>query len=235
LLDGKPDLQGIWQALNTAYVSIEDHQPEVNMPGGIGVVEGGELPYTPEARKKQQENYANRATRDLVETKGFMPGTPRLMYMPFPFQIFQNPGQITMLFEFAHTVRWIYTNGTPHPTQGEITFYMGDSRGRWEGNTLVIETANMNDKSWFDVVGDFHTEHMRVTERLTMVDADTILYEATMDDPNVFTRPWTMVFPVMRFEEGHEVMEEACHEGDHSVPNMLSTGYKIFIGLDSAK
>jgi hypothetical protein len=156
------------------------------------------------------------------------------MYAPRGHHFLQSPGRFAIVSEWAHVSRLIPTDGSAHVGKS-IRLYMGDSRGHWEGNTLVIDTTNLTDETWLDVVGDFHSEALHVVERLTMMDADAILYEATMDDPKVFTRPWTMAFPMMRMEKGHEVMEEACHEGDRSIPNLLSTGYKVYTGITDAK
>jgi len=154
--DGKPDLSGIWQVMNTAAWDIQDHNAQKGVPAGLGVVVGNDIPYKPEALAKKRQNYDNRATAD-PESKCYLPGVPRIMYMPHPFQIFQKPGQITMLFEYVHATRLIYTNGTPHPP-GHIDWWMGDSRGRWEGDTLVVDAVHFNDQTWFDRAGNFHSE-----------------------------------------------------------------------------
>ena len=134
--DGRPDLNGVWQVLTTASWDIQDHPAQLGVPAGQGVVEGNEIPYQPWALAKKQENFKNRLTADLVEARGFLPGVPRIMYMPLPFQIVQTPKYITMVSEYGHAVRIIYTDGTKHP-EGPIEFWLGDSRGRWEGDTLV--------------------------------------------------------------------------------------------------
>ena len=122
--EGRPDLTGIWQVMNTAAWDIQDHQARKGVPAGLGVVEGNELPYQPAALAKKRENFQNRETAD-PETKCYLPGVPRLMYMPYPFQIFQSPAMVTMLFEYVHATRYVYTNGTPHPP-GHIDWWMGD-------------------------------------------------------------------------------------------------------------
>src|SRR5215510_3570638 len=143
--DGKPNLQGIWQVINTASWDIQDHQAQLGVPAGQGVVVGNEIPYLPAALTKRRENFAARATAD-PESKGFLPGVPRIMYLPFPFQIFQASDHIVMVFEYDRGVRTIYTNGTPHP-RGPINFWMGDSRGRWEGDTLVVDVVHFTDQT----------------------------------------------------------------------------------------
>lgn len=187
--DGKPDLSGIWQVMNTAAWDLQDHSAQKGVPAGQGVVEGNELPYRPEALTKRKQNHEDRATAD-PETKCFMPGVPRATYMPFPFQIVQGPTLVTILYEYAHSVRNIFMN-TPH-ISGKIYWWMGDSRGRWEGDTLVVDVTQFNDETWFDSSGNYHSDDLHVVERYTLLDADHINYEATIDDPKVFSRPWKM-------------------------------------------
>jgi hypothetical protein len=185
-----PSLQGIWQVLNTAAWDIQDHAARLGVPAGQGIVEGNEIPYQPAALAKKRANFENRATTD-PETKGYLPGVPRIMYMPFPFQIFQTPEQIVMVFEYDRGVRNIYTNGTPHP-RGPLNWWLGDSRGRWEGNTLVVDVVYFTDQTWFDRAGNFHSDALHLVERFTPAGPDHLNYEVTVEDPNVFTRPWTM-------------------------------------------
>src|SRR5436190_1248795 len=152
--EGTPDLSGIWQVMNTAAWDIQDHPAQKGVPAGQGVVEGNELPYLPAAAAKKQANYDNRATAD-PETKCYLPGVPRITYMPYPFQITQSQKQVTILYEYVHAVRNIFL-GTPH-IKGPIDWWMGDSRGRWEGNTLVVDVLEFNDETWFDRAGNFHS------------------------------------------------------------------------------
>jgi hypothetical protein len=186
----RPNLQGIWQVLNTAAWDIQDHPARLGVPAGQGIVDGNEIPYQPAAVAKKRVNFDNRATAD-PETKGYLPGVPRIMFMPFPFQIFQTPDQIVMVFEYDRGVRNIYTNGTPHP-RGPLNWWMGDSRGRWEGNTLIVDVVYFTDQTWFDRAGNFHSDALHLVERFTPAGPDHINYEVTVEDPNVFTRPWTM-------------------------------------------
>jgi hypothetical protein len=197
--DGRPNLQGIWQVLAPAAFDIQDHSPQLGVPGGQGVVEGNEIPYQPWAIKRKQENLANRATAD-PEAKGFLPGVPRIMYMPFPFQIFQTPTHVAMTFEYAQGVRVVYTNGTPHPA-GPIEWWLGDSRGRWDGDTLVVDVVHFTDQTWLDRAGNFHSEELHLVERYTMAGPDHINYEVTVEDPKVFTRPWKMRLVLYRRKE----------------------------------
>jgi hypothetical protein len=208
--DGKPDLSGIWQVMNTAAWDIQDHTAQKGVPAGVGVVVGNEIPYKPEALAKKRENYANRATAD-PESKCYLPGVPRIMYMPYPFQIFQKADQITMLFEYVHATRVLYTNGTPHPP-GHIDWWMGDSRGRWEGDTLVVDVVHFNDQTWFDRAGNFHSEQLHLTERFTPLDRDHITYEVTVEDPKVFTAPWRMSMVLYRHREPNaQLLEYECY------------------------
>jgi len=193
--DGKPDLSGIWQAVNSAAWNILPHSAEPGVPGGLGVVEGNEIPYTPAAAARQRDNYANRATLD-PETQCYLPGVPRATYMGLPFQIVHTPAQVTLLYEYDHTVRNVFMN-SPHP-RGPIEFWMGDSRGSWDGDTLVVDVVHFNDRTWFDRAGNHHSEALHVIERYTLVARDHINYEATIEDPKVFTRQWKMSMPLYR-------------------------------------
>jgi hypothetical protein len=197
--DGRPNLQGIWQVLNPAAWDLQDHSPRLGVPAGQGIVEGNEIPYQPSALKRKQENFANRATAD-PESKGYLPGVPRIMYMPFPFQILQTPTHVAMTFEYAQAVRIVYTNGTPHP-RGPIEWWMGDSRGRWDGDTLVVDVVHFTDQTWLDRAGNFHSEELHLVERYSMAGPDHINYEVTVEDPKVFTRPWKMSLVLYRRKE----------------------------------
>jgi hypothetical protein len=208
--DGQPDLQGVWQALNTAAWDLEDHGASLGVPAGRGVVEGGAIPYQPAALAKKKENFANRATLD-PEAKCYLPGVPRITYMPYPFQIVQQADKVSILYEYLRAVRYIYTNGNPHP-EGPIDWWMGDSRGRWEGNTLVADVIHFNDQTWFDRAGNFHSGALHVVERYTPTGPDHLLYEATIEDPNVFTRPWKISMPLYRRKDtSAELLEYQCN------------------------
>jgi hypothetical protein len=208
--DGHPDIQGVWQVLNTAAWNIQDHNAELGVPAGRGVVVGNDLPYRAEALEKRKQNFAGRATLD-PETKCWLSGVPRITYMPYPFQIVQQADKINILYEYNHTLRHIYMNGNPHP-EGPIDWWMGDSRGRWEGNTLVVDVVHFTDQTWFDRAGNFHSEQLHVVERYTPTDRDHMLYEVTIEDPKVFTRPWKMSMPLYRRVESEaEVLEYECY------------------------
>jgi hypothetical protein len=212
--DGRPNLQGIWQAVNTAAWDIQDHTAGEEGPGGQGIVEGNEIPYQPWASTKKKENFEKRTTSD-PQSKCYLPGVPRIMYMPFPFQIFQTPQLVAMTFEYVHATRSIYTNGTRHPAPDAIDFWMGDSRGRWEGDTLVVDVANNNDQTWFDKAGNFHSDALHLVERYTLADTDHITYEVTVEDPKVFTRPWKMSMPLYRHKERNfQLLDYECYVFD---------------------
>ena len=207
--DGRPDLSGIWQAMNAAEWDLQDHAADKGVPAGRGIVEGNQIPYRPEALLKKKENFKNRATADPA-AKCFMPGVPRIMYMPYPFQIAQGPNQIQILFEYVHAVRNIFMQGSHYP--GPIDWWLGDSRGRWEGDSLVVDVVDFNDVTWFDRTGDFHSEELHVIERYTPTDPDHIQYEATIDDPKVFTRPWTMRMILYRHTEpSFQLLDYDCY------------------------
>jgi hypothetical protein len=207
--DGQPDLQGIWQVLNTAAWDIQDHAASLGVPAGRGVVEGNEIPYTPAALAKKQENFRNRQELDPLN-KCHLPGVPRVTFLPYPFQIVQQADRINILHEFSRVIRYIYLNGNPHPA-GHIDWYMGDSRGRWEGNSLVVDVTDFNDETWFDRAGNFHSDALHVVERFTPTDRDHMLYEVTIEDPKVFTRPWKMSMPLYRRQEKDvELLEYEC-------------------------
>jgi hypothetical protein len=232
-LNGRPDLNGIWQALNTANWDIQPHNAKAalalrpgpvtpvpakevlalgavgSVPAGFGVVEGDEIPYTPEALKKKQENQENWLTRD-PEIKCFLPGVPRATYMPFPFQIVQSNNSFFIAYEYAGAVRNVLMKD-PGPAQ--VDSWMGQSVGRWEGDTFVIQVSGFNADSWFDRAGNHHTEQLKVTERYTMTSPDHIQYEATMEDPQTFTRPWKIRMPLYRrIEPGARLGQFKCVE-----------------------
>jgi hypothetical protein len=207
--DGKPDLSGIWQAVTTANWNIQAHSAEKDVPAGLGIVDGDEIPYQPWAAAKKRENFANRATAD-PEAKCFLPGVPRATYLPFPFQIFQTPDHIAITYEYVHAVRRIFMN-SEHP-RGPLEFWMGDSRGHWEGDTLVVDVVYFTGQTWFDRAGNFHSEALHVVERYTPVGPYHIDYEATIEDPKVFTRPWKISVPLYRrIEKNMRVLDYECY------------------------
>lgn len=217
--DGKPDLNGVWQAVNTAHWDLEGHParkgPVAQMgafggiPGGMSVVEGGEIPYQPWALEKKKENAAKWLELDPA-VKCYLPGVPRATYMPFPFQIVQGADQILLAYEFAQTSRTVFVNGKD---SSPLESWMGWSNARWEGDTLVVDASGFNDQTWFDAAGNFHSEALKVVERYTRTGPDHLMYEATIEDPKVFTRPWTIKMPLYRRVEQHaQLLEFKCVE-----------------------
>jgi hypothetical protein len=231
--DGKPDLNGIWQALNTANFDLQAHvaRPALALrsgphgpvparevlalgavgavPGGLGVIDGAEIPYQPWALDRKKENQANWLARD-PEIKCYLPGVPRATYMPYPFQIFHSDKAIFIAYEYAGATRNIYlTDPGPPPVES----WMGQSVGRWEGETLVVESTGFNDRTWLDRAGNFHSDELKVVERYTRTGPDHMQYEATMTDPKVFTRPWTIRMPLYRrVEPNVALMDFKCVE-----------------------
>jgi len=231
--DGKPDLNGIWQALNEANFDIEMHSARPAMavrpgpygpvpasavlrlgavgavPPGLGVVEGGTLPYRPEALQKRKENQENWLTAD-PEIKCYLPGVPRATYMPYPFQIFQSSSAIFIAYEYAGAVRNFFLKDPGPPP---VDSWMGQSVAHWEGETLVVDVKGFNDQSWFDRSGNFHSDKLHVVERYTRTSPDVISYEATIEDPEVFTRPWKMSMALYRRQEKNaQLMDFKCVE-----------------------
>jgi len=217
--DGKPNLGGIWQALNTANWDIQGHAaaagpfPQLGaigaVPPGLGVVEGNDLPYLPEAAAKKRENFANRLTLD-PEVKCYLPGVPRATYMPYPFQIVQSDKTILFSYQYAGAVRTVNMQKAP---EAPIDSWMGWSNGHWEGETLVIDVTGLNDKTWFDRAGNFHSDALHVIERYTPRSPDTLFYEARIEDPKVFSRPWKMSMILYRHEEPNaQLLEFKCVE-----------------------
>jgi len=230
--DGHPDLNGIWQALNEANWDIEMHMarpalqvrpgpygpvpaPPVlalgavaSIPPGMGVVDG-ELPYKPDALAQRNKNRESWSTLD-PEVKCYLPGVPRATYMPQPFQIFQSSKAIFFAYQYAGAVRNIYLKD---PGPAPVDSWMGQSVGKWEGDTLVIDATGFNDQTWFDRSGNFHTEKLHVVERYTRTAPDVINYEATIEDPQVFTRPWKMSMPLYRrLDKGMQLLDFKCVE-----------------------
>jgi hypothetical protein len=222
--DGKPDLNGVWQAMNTANWDLLAHGSSagsVNSLGALGavppgdsVVEGGVIPYLPAAAAKKKENFAHRWTDD-PEIKCFMPGVPRANYMPYPFQIIQSANTILFTYSYAGAVRTVRMD---IKEQSPVDSWMGWSVGRWDGNTLVVDVTGFNDQTWFDRAGDFHSAQLHVVERYTPRSRDVMDYEATMEDPQVFSRPWKISMPLYRhLEKNAHLLEFQCIEYSEEV------------------
>jgi hypothetical protein len=216
---GRPNLSGIWQALNEANWNIEGHSAgpgrvlalgaEDAVVPGLGIVEGGPLPYLPAVAARRKENFEKRLILD-PEIKCYLPGVPRAMYMPQPFQIIQSTKHIMMVFQYAGAVRTVYMD---EQTEAPADSWMGWSNGHWDGQTLVIDTAGFNDRTWFDRAGNFHSDALHVVERLTPFGPDHLDYQATIEDKNVFSRPWKMSMPIYRRKEkAARLLEFRCVE-----------------------
>jgi hypothetical protein len=210
--DGLPDLQGIWQVRNTAAAfDVQDHAGALGIPPGRSIVvepAGGKIPYKPEALAKRQANFKNRDADDPLN-KCYMPGVPRITYLNFPFQIFETPKYTLIAYEYIHNYRTIFTNGTQH--LDGLDWWNGDSRGHWDGDSLVVDLTDFNDQTWFDASGDFHGDKLHVVERYTRTAPDTLQYEATIDDPEVFTQPWKISIPLYRHTEPNfRILEYEC-------------------------
>jgi hypothetical protein len=211
LRDGRPDLQGIWQVRNSANASLEHYSGSLGLPAGSSVIvdpPDGRIPYQPGALATRQQNFANRETADPL-AKCYLAGVPRTMYLPHPLQILQTPNEIAILSEYVHTWRWIPL--APLERYSGYESWMGDPRGRWEGDTLVVETVGFNGQTWLDAVGNFHSDALRVVERFTRTAADTIVYEATLEDPKVYARPWTIRMPLYRDRDRDRLLEYECY------------------------
>jgi len=236
--DNKPDFSGIWQANNEANWDLQAHearagavtQPGVypydyarvpaapvlalgaagGVPGSIGVVQGdGEIPYKPEAATMKKDNAEHWIDRD-PELKCYLPGIPRAMYMPYPFQIIQSTNKIQVAFAFTTTARTIHLDKVEGPPDDT---WMGHSVGHWEGDTLVVEVTRFNENGWFDRAGNFHSEALHLVERFTPISPDAINYEVTIEDPKVFTRPWKIAMPLYRrLEPNMQLLEYRCVE-----------------------
>jgi hypothetical protein len=205
------DLRGIWMGENNADAGLEDAHVIVDPPDG-------RIPYRPEAIARQKQNFKNRANAD-PETKCFQPGVPRAAYLRSPFQMFQNDRAVYIVYQDVHAYRIIYLDSGPH-NEG-LGYAMGDSRGHWEGNTLVADVTSFSDATWLDALGDYHSDDLHVIERYTRTRPDTLVYEATIEDPKIFTRPWKIRMP-LRLQNRIQIVEDECEEGEngrrHHVP-----------------
>jgi hypothetical protein len=218
--EGRPDLSGIWQSVGTAHWNLQDHPARTGpvlelgatfaIPAGQSVVEGNEIPYQPWAADKQRENYDNWLARD-PEVKCYLPGLPRATYMPYPFQILQTGNNdILMAYEYASASRVIKMGKAEPPP---VDTWMGQSVGRWEGDSLVVDVTGFNDQTWFDRAGNFHSEALHIVERFTPSGPDRLDYRVTIEDPKVFTRPWTIRLPLYRrHDDNIQLLEFKCVE-----------------------
>jgi len=222
-INGRPNLNGIWQAANTAYWNLEAHSAEAlddfwamgslaAIPAGQSVVVGGTIPYLPDALERRAENRAGWPKTD-PEAACYLPGIPRATYLPYPFEIVQGDSDILMAYAFANANRAIHFEDRRTLDQVPVDLWMGWSNGRWDGDTLVVETIANDDRTWLDRAGNYHSNAMVVTERFTPLSDYHVQYEATIEDPNVFSRPWTISMPLYRrVEPNAELLEFKCVE-----------------------
>lgn len=229
--DGRPDLQGVWRGQTSGVENIEEHMATGDTGGGPSLIvdpPDRKIPYRPWAVAKRTENFEKYLDPNVP---CFLSAVPRTLYTPQAYQIVQAPGFVVIIHERGHMYRIIPTDGSPHIGEN-IRLWQGSSRGRWEENTLVVDVTNQNARNWLDQQGNFYSDAVHVVERFTLIDADTIHYEARIEDPNVYTSPWTMVFAIRRLNQpGYEPMEEACHEGERDAQLQLSVGLKIYPGV----
>jgi hypothetical protein len=216
---GRPNLNGIWQAIGTAHWNLEDHSASATpfwqlgalyaVPAGQSVIEGGTIPYLPAALKKREENMAGWPKSD-PEAKCYMPGIPRASYMPYPFQIVQGQKDILFVYEYASSNRIVHMS---NHTEAPVDSWMGWSNGKWDGDTLVIEVNGFNDQTWFDRAGNHHTERLKVTERYSLNGDNHLNYEALIEDPGTFSRPWRIRMPLYRrLDTNVQLLEFKCVE-----------------------
>ena len=216
---GQPNLNGVWQAMNSANWNLEAHSAEAlkdfwelgslgAIPAGQSVIDGdGKIPYLPEALAQRDENRAGWPKAD-PETTCYLPGIPRATYLPHPFQIVQGGGNILFVYSYASANRLVNMGA---PITPPVDTWMGQSNGRWDGNTLVVETTGFNGMTWLDRAGNHHTNALKVTERFTPMSENHIQYSATLEDASVYSRPWTISMPLYRhIEPNAQILEFKC-------------------------
>jgi hypothetical protein len=216
-VDGHPDLSGVWQAMNTAHWNIEPHTSayavvtelgaQFAVPPGLGVVDGGTIPYLPAARAERDKHFANRLADD-PEGKCYLGGVPRSTYMPYPFQIFQNKRDVIVVYQYATGFRRIFVDGKD---EAPLNAWMGWSNAHWEGDTFVVEVTGLNGQTWLDRAGNYFSDNAKVVERYTPMGPNHMRYEATIEDPTVFSRPWKISMPLYRVvDDNYRMLEFKC-------------------------
>ena len=224
LQDGKtPDFRGIWQTSGTAYVNIEGHAGEKGVPASASIVvdpADGKIPYRAEALARRDKNYNERATAD-PSVKCYQAGVPRATYLPTPLQILQSPGNFAIVYQENHAFRVFHPDTRPHFDNTD--WWMGDTRYRWDGDTLIADVVALTDQLWFDQAGNYHSTGVHVVERYRMTGPDTLEYEARIEDPAVYTRPWTLRTVLRRVaERGARIIEDECLEDENGVRHRIS-------------
>jgi hypothetical protein len=223
LSDGTPDFRGIWLAQSTAYVNIEGHPAENGVRAAKSIVIDpldGKIPYLADALKQRAKNHDDRTSLDPA-LNCFQAGVPRATYLPTPFQIFQSAGNLAIVYTDNHAYRIVLPSTIPH--DDGIDFFMGDSRGHWEGATLVIDVTDLGDQTWLDGAGNFHSDQLHVVERYTLLAHDTMRYQATIDDPMVYSKRWTIRLLLRREKgPGARIVEDECIDGADGVWHHVS-------------
>jgi hypothetical protein len=218
LSDGTPDFRGIWQARTTAYVNIEGHAAASGVRAAKSIVvdpPDGKIPYLPDALKQRDKNHEDRASADPA-INCYQAGVPRATFLPTPFQIVQSAGHLAIVYTDNHAYRIVLPSTIAH--DDGIDFFMGDSRGHWEGDTLVIDVTDLGDQTWLDAAGNYHSDQLHVVERYTLLGPGTMKYEATMDDPMVYAKPWTIRLLLYRDSRpGARIVEDECIDGADGV------------------
>jgi hypothetical protein len=214
LSDGTPDFRGIWQARSLAYINIEGPGPaggaQRSTRSAVVDPPDGKIPYLPDALKQRDANFKNRVTADPA-ANCYQAGVPRAVLLPTPFQIVQSVGNFAIVYTDNHAYRIVDPQSVPH--DDGIDFFMGDSRGHWEGDTLVVDVIDLGDQTWLDKAGNFHSDQLHVVERYTMLNANTISYEARLEDPKTYTKPWTIRLRLDRdTHPGARISEDECLE-----------------------
>ena len=228
--DGAPKLQGFWRGPGYGTENIEEHGKTSDDSGGPSLIvdpPDGKIPYQAWGRQHAEEN---RKTYVEPNTACFPSGVPRVFHTPTRFEILQSSDHVLFLIERSHTHRIVPITTRPHVGKS-ISQWMGDSRGRWEGNTLVVDVTSLNDKPWLDQRGNFYSNAAHMVERFTLIDADTIHYAVTIEDPVVYARPWTIAYPMRRIRGISELPEEPCHENEFNTEGLINLGYRIYPGV----
>ena len=211
MANGKPNLQGIWEARSAAWGDVEAHSASEGIRAGESIIvdpADGKIPYLPAALAQRDENFKNRAKLDPLK-KCWMPGVPRITYMPYPFQIFQTTDFMVILYEYVHASRTVHMSGDH---LDGIDIWMGDSRGKWDGDTFVVEVTNNDPHTWLDASGNHHSRDMKVVERYTRTAPNVLMYEATITDPKTYSKPWTMRVPLyLHDEKNAQLYEYECN------------------------
>jgi hypothetical protein len=209
--DGHPDFSGIWETLSEADYDLEPHAGRRDAPPSAGVVDLGHIPYLPQAEAQRKANFEHRDTLD-PRLRCYVLSEPRAVYYPAPFQIFQRSADLTLVHQFGNQVRVIHKDGSLHPLDKDPQFWLGDSRAHWEGDTLVVDITGFNDGTWLDRAGNYHSDKLHVVERWKLIDANTIDYTATLDDPAVYSRPWSVnVLLNRRRDRNIQLIEDYCY------------------------